>query len=133
LDEARTFSIVGVQTWEFNSDVRDTNVRPGSRLSFNWGIDKIWLDGMLSTAILGYDQWQITEDTGPIVSRIGPAARALDEVHAAGVQLGIPKYGVALKYYHEFAARARFQGQVLTITFGFPLDKLFEQIVGLAD
>jgi hypothetical protein len=64
------------------------------------------------------------------VSRIGPGA--LDEVHAASVQLGIPKYGVALKYQHEFAARARFQGQVVTITFGLPLDQLFEKVVGLA-
>ncbi len=132
-DTGRTFSVIGVQTWEFNSDVRDTNVRPGSRFSFNWAIDKIWLDGMLDTAILGYDQWQIEADSGPIVSRIGPAARALDEVHAAGVQLGIPKYGVSLKYLHEFAARARFQGQVVTVSFGLPLDPLFEKVAGLAD
>lgn len=120
-----------MQTWEFNSEVQDSNVRPGARLSFNWAIDKIWLDGMLETAIVGYDQWQITEDSGPRLPLLGPGA--LDEVHAAGVQLGIPKYGVSLKYLHEFAARARFQGQVVTITFGLPLDPLFAQVVGLAD
>ena len=121
-----------MQTWEFNSRIKDTNVRPGSRLTFNWAIYKSWLDGMLETAITGYDQWQITEDSGPIVSRIGPAAQALDEVHAAGIQLGIPKFGLALKYLHEFAARARFQGQVVTFTFGLPLDPLIEKLAGFA-
>ena len=129
-DAGRTFSIVGVQTWEFNSRVRDTNIRPGSRLSFNRAIDKIWFDGMLETAVVGYDQWQIAEDTGS--DQLAIVRGALDEVHAAGVQLGIPKYGLSLKYLHEFAARARFQGQMVTITFALPLDKLFEQLVGLA-
>jgi len=131
-DRARTFSIIGVQTWEFNSRIRDSNVRPGSRLTFNWAINKSWLDGMLETAITGYDQWQINADSGPIIARIGAAAQALDEIHAAGVQLGIPKLGVSLKYLHEFAARQRFQGQVVTFTFGLPLDPLIEKLAGLA-
>jgi hypothetical protein len=51
--------------------------------------------------------------------------------HAAS-QLGIPKYGVSLKYLHEFAARARFQGQGVTMTFVLPLDPLFEKVAGFA-
>ncbi len=129
-DEARTFSLVGVQTWEFNTKVRHTDVQPGSRLSFNWALDKVWLDEMLETAIVGYDQWQIQEDSGSDQPRL--LRGVIDEVHAAGVQLGIPKFGLSVKYLHEFAARARFQGQVVTITFALPLDTLFEKIVGSA-
>ena len=87
---------------------------------------------MLETAITGYDQWQINEDSGSIISRIGEVAQALDEFHAAGMQLGIPKFGVSLKYLHEFAARQRFQGQVVTFTFGLPLDPLIENLAGFA-
>jgi putative NADPH-quinone reductase len=29
-------------------------------------------------------------------------AGVLDQVYAAGFQLGIPKYGVSVKYLHEF-------------------------------
>ena len=45
---------------------------------------------------------------------------------------GFPKFGLSVKYLHEFAARARFQGQVVTVTFALPLDKLFEKVVGFA-
>jgi hypothetical protein len=128
-DEARTFSLIMVETWEFNSQVQDQNLRPGSRLSLNWALSKIWFDGMLETAVLGYDQWQVTEDSGADQVRL--LAGVLDSVHAAGVQIGIPKYGVSLKYMHEFEARQRFQGQLVTFTFALPLDPLVDQVASL--
>jgi len=52
-------------------------------------------------------------------------------VHAAGMQLGVPKWGIALKYLHEFEARQRFQGKIVTFTFGLPLDPLVDLVTGL--
>ena len=49
-------------------------------------------------------------------------------MHAAGVQLGIPKYGLAFKYLHEYLARDRFEGRGFTITFGLPLDPPIDRI-----
>ena len=60
-------------------------------------------------------------------------AGVLDSVHAAGVQLGVPKWGIALKYLHEFEARQRFQGQIVTFTFGLPLDPLVDLVKGLVE
>src|SRR5262249_52726400 len=57
---------------------------------------------------LGYDQWQVGFDSG--ADQVPLLAGVLDSVHAAGVQLGVPKWGIALKYLHEFEARQRFQG-----------------------
>ena len=128
-DEARTCSLIMVETWEFNSDVRHQDLHPGSRLSFNWALDKIWLGGMLETAVLGYDQWQVSEDTG--ADQVRALAGVLDSVHAAGLELGIPKWGVSFKYMHEFEARQRFQGQLATFTFGFPLDPVVDRVRGL--
>jgi hypothetical protein len=128
-DEARTFSLIMVQTWEYNSKVSGMDLRPGSRLSLNWALSKIWLDGMLETDVLGYDQWQVGFDQGADQVRL--LAGVLDSVHAAGLQLGIPKWGVSLKYLHEFEARQRFQGQIVTFTFGLPLDPIVDRLMGL--
>jgi hypothetical protein len=48
-------------------------------------------------------------------------------------QLGSPKWGVSLKYLHEFEARQRFQGQIVTLTFGLPLDPLVDLVKGLVE
>jgi hypothetical protein len=40
------------------------------------------------------------------------------------------KCGLSLKYLREFGAEDRFEGNVLMITFGLPLDPLFEKIRG---
>lgn len=130
LDEAKTLSLILVGTWELNQRVQDLDVTPGNRFNLNWAISKIWLDGMLETAILGYDQWQMGSNTGRDVV---PFRRGvLDEVHAAGLQLGVPKLGLSLKYLHEFAARARFQGSVATFTFTVPIEQVIEAIAAAA-
>jgi hypothetical protein len=128
VDEAKTLSFILVNTWEMNQSVQDLDTHPGNRFNLNWAISKIWLDGYLETAILGYDQWQMGPNTGRDVL---PFRRGvLDEVHAAGVQLSIPKFGLALHYLHEFGARARFQGSMLSLAFALPLDALIKGIGG---
>lgn len=125
-DQKKTLSLVMVGTWELNQDIQGVDVHPGSRFTFNWAFSKIWLEGMLESALVGYDTWQMSANSGADV----PAFRAgvIDEVHAAGLQLGIPKLGLHLHYLHEFRARARFQGQMLTLTFTLPIPQLIEGI-----
>ncbi len=123
-DAAKTLSLLMVSTWELNGELQDQDIAPGNRFTLNWAISKIWLEGMLETAILGYDQWQMAANSG---SEVLPARQgALDVIHAAGLQLGVPKFGLSLKYLHEFAAKARFQGSVLTFTFTVPIDLLLD-------
>ncbi len=127
-DEAKTLSLILINTWELNQSVQDLDTHPGNRFTLNWALSKIWLEGYLETAILGYDQWQMGANTGRDVPPFRQGV--LDEVHAAGLQLGIPKLGLALHYLHEFGARARFQGSMLNLTFVLPLDQLVEGIGG---
>jgi hypothetical protein len=125
-DQAKTFSIVLMNTWEMNQDIQGLDVHPGTRFNFNWALSKIWLDGYLETAVIGYDQWLMEANSGSDV--VAFRRGVLDEVHAAGVQLGIPKLGLSLHYLHEFEAKARFQGSLLTFSFGLPLDQLVKGI-----
>ena len=130
-DEAKTLSLIMVGTWELNQGVQDLDVHPGNRFNFNWALSKIWLGGSLETAIVGYDQWQMGANTGRDVAPFRQGV--LDQVHAAGLQLGVPKLGLSLHYLHEFGARARFQGSMLTFAFGVPLDKLFGGFASLLE
>jgi hypothetical protein len=54
-------------------------------------------------------------------------------VHAVGLQLGSPKYGLSVKYLREFGAEDRFEGNVFTITFALPLDPLLDGVRALAN
>lgn len=51
-----------------------------------------------------------------------------DEVHGVGFQTGVPRLGLAVKYMHEFNARDRFEGQMVSIFFAVPLDPALEWI-----
>ena len=129
LDPARTISLIAAQTWEFNDRVEDTDLRPGPRVSVNWGIGKSFHEGLFEAVVLGYDVFQVAPDSGSDQPRIGRGAE--DQVHAVGLQLGSPKYGLSLKYLREFGAEDRFEGNVATITFALPLDPLFDKMRGL--
>lgn len=129
LDREGTASLILAQTWEFNTRIDGQDLRPGSRGSLNWGISKIFFDGLLETAVIGYDAWQV----GPDIGEDAPANDVRDEVHAAGIQLGVPKYGLALKYLREFRAVQRFEGNVVTFTFALPLDPVVNWVANLAE
>jgi hypothetical protein len=129
VDEAKTWSFSLGQTWEINSQLVDQDVTPGTRANLNWAISKIWQEGLLETAVVAYDQWQVTDDRGSDVLPLFKGVK--DQVHAAGVQLGMPKYGFAIKYLHEFGAVNRFQGNLVTFSLGLPLDPLFERLADM--
>lgn len=124
LDPQKTISLIAAQTWEFNDRVEDTDLRAGPRVSINWGIGKTFVDGLLEALVIGYDTFQLSPDSGSDQPLLGRGAT--DQVHAVGLQLGSPKYGLSVKYLREFGAEDRFEGDVFTITFALPLDPLFE-------
>jgi hypothetical protein len=120
VDQARTLSGVLAVTIEIPQEKEDVDITPGSSFALNWGLRKNFMDDWLQLGVVGYDTWQITDDTG---SAAPPEPlRHHDEVHAAGIQIGVPKLGVAFKYMHEYEARDRFEGQLLTLFFAVPLD-----------
>jgi len=119
--ENRGTAVTAAVTYEINSEKEHTDITPGSHLTLNWGASqylplsgKEWL---LEAGLLGYDQWKVTDDTGDDLL-LDPAN---DQVHAAGVQLGLtyapwPAY-LNFKYLAEFNARARFEGNVFNLSF----------------
>jgi len=108
-------------TYDLNSEKEDSDITPGSHLSLNWGISQyLPLSGeelLLEVGLLGYDQWKVAADRGDDLV-LEPA---YDRVHAVGIQCGvtytpIPGY-LNFKYLYEYDAKARFEGEVLNLSF----------------
>jgi hypothetical protein len=120
--EHRATAVSTALTYEINGKKEGFDITPGQNLALNWGIsqylplkkDKTLL---LEVGPAGYSSWQITDDSGSAAKN--PTVH--DEVHSAGGQLGLTyvPWNVALNvhYFHEFAAKDRFQGQALGVNF----------------
>jgi hypothetical protein len=122
-DAARTLSAVLTSTIEFNQNKEGADIVPGGQFTLQWALRKNLENGWLQFAVLGYDSWQMYDDGGSDATD-----DARDAVHAAGLQVGIPKYGLAVKYLHEFLAEDRFEGQVVSLFFALPLDPIIDKI-----
>ena len=106
-------------TYEKNGKKQDFDLTPGDNLTLNWGISQMLplkADNsvLLEVGVMGYDTWQITDDSGSAATNIR------DQVHAVGGQLGVvymPWHTVLTCHgYYEYAAEDRFQGEVFDVS-----------------
>jgi hypothetical protein len=124
--EDRRMAVSTTLTYETHGDKDGFDVTPGDNMTLNWGISQylpLNQDQTLlaEVGVTGYSSVQITDDSGSDASN----PNASDEVHAAGVQLGLTHvpWNAALNliYLYEFAAKDRFQGQSLSVNFAIKL------------
>ena len=106
-----------------------SNKTPGQTFTIEWGFGQILplkkdQSRLLQLGLVGYDQWQVSNNGGTVIVGGIPFAASLIpfySVHAIGVQSNfiLPAKDVLLffKYYDEYSAKARPQGR--TIVFGF--------------
>ncbi len=128
VDERIGLNAFVAHTFEVGHNKEDADIRPGAHYTTNWGFGRQFAEGWLETAVLGYHSFQITEDSGSDV--LARTKDDLDQVHGIGAQLGVPKLGLSVKYFREFCAQSRFEGDLVTFTFALPLE-LLAQKVGL--
>ena len=96
-----------------------TNITPGQAFTDEWGIGQILplkknFSQLLQLGVVGYDQWQVTSNTG--LDKNAP----FYSVHAAGLQTTyiLPEKSVSLffKYYWQYKAYSTSLGN--TLVFG---------------
>ncbi len=115
--------------WEIHSKKDGSNVTPGQAFTIEWGLGQmIPLDKrftkILQVGLIGYDQWQVTSNSGTVAARLLPAY----SVHAIGFQANfvMPQKNVNLflKFEPEYRALAHTLGRTLvlggTYTFRMP-------------
>jgi len=117
--------------WEvhgFRQGTNNTSKTPGQAFTDEWGVGQVLplkknLSQLLQVGVVGYDQWQVTDNGGTVA--IGPItapAKFLPHysVHAVGGQLTyiLParQFSLFFKYEHEYKSYSHTLGN--TIVFG---------------
>ncbi len=115
--EATAVSVAG--TYEVHSEKEDFHLTPGNNFTLNWGVSQYlplpWFEGKAAEiGVAGYDSWQVTSDQGS-----DAPDGVLDQVHAAGFQLGIadpgPPWALNFHYLYEYQSEDRLQGHVVSL------------------
>ncbi len=105
--------------WESHRKKSGTNITPGQAFTMEWGLGHVLpldkqMHKLIQLGFVGYDQWQVSENSG--ITRLLPYYSA----HALGFQTNFiaPVKGLTLffKYFDEYNAKAHPQGR--TIAFG---------------
>ena len=114
-DESQATALMAGLTYELNSEIKDEAVKPGSRLSLEWGMSH-YFTGWLELGVQGAHNWQITDDTGADVFW-DPSAhdRKSTLLFSAGVWPVAGRLYLAAKYGFDFGVRQRFKGNSLML------------------
>lgn len=116
-------AVTAVGTYEYNSEKRDIDLKPGQMMTLNWGISQFLPLNkchclLLEAGPAGYDTWQITDSTGS--AAINGTSRS--QVHGVGGQLGITYVPwnafITFHGFYEYAAESRFQGASIGLNLG---------------
>lgn len=119
-DRKWNFSIV--PAFEFHSEnLEEDDYTEGDDFHFEWGIGRQF--GPVNVGIVGYDQWQISDDDGYRES--GMPITKDSELHAIGVAAQFPSKFLGglidVSYWHEYKAENENKGDRVWITFVKPL------------
>ena len=114
--------------WEFHGSkttARGTNATPGQTFTTEWGIGQVLplkkdFTRLLQLGVIGYDQWQVSNNQGLASPNIPANVLPYYSVHAIGFQtnfiLPVKALNFFFKFEDEYRAFARPEGR--TIAFG---------------
>lgn len=110
--------------WEVHGQLKGSDFTPGQAFTTEWGLGQMLpvdkqMKKLLQLGLIGYDQWQVSANTGEIDGLIGSLIPYYS-VHAVGFQSNfiVPVRGLSLflKYEREYRALAQLSGR--TVAFG---------------
>ncbi len=110
--------------WEFHQKKRSQDVKVGNNVTFEYGVGKTFVKNkgkqLLQFGIVGYSEFQLTDDTG---TGVPPAtAGQKDRVHAIGPEFGVilpaKKFNFLVRVLPEYAAHSRTQGVTVVVAAG---------------
>jgi hypothetical protein len=121
LSENRRTAISGFQMYEIHTTQRGTQIHPGDTLNLDYSLThtlRLQRDLNLQLGLVGYEQWQLTDKTGPGVTPVQSSAHYRVNALGFGASLILPsrKASFGIKYFKEFEDRSTFQGYSLQIT-----------------
>lgn len=116
LDKEKTWSVSALNRYEIHHEHDDYDVTPGNTWTLEWGIGKS-LSKTVEAGVVGYYQAQLTDDD--------PSSHEKDHVAAIGPEISAfctkLKLFASLRYLHEFSAKDRPEGHLISLTLTKPL------------
>ena len=115
LNANRTTAISAFQMYETHTTQQGTQIHPGDALNLDYSLTQVFSlrpDWNLQVGLVGYEQWQVTDKTGPNVTPVQSSAhyRVNALGFASSLMLPARKVSVGVKYFKEFDDRSTFQG-----------------------
>lgn len=121
LTENRRTAISAFHMYEVHTPQGGTQIHPGDTLNLDYSVTHVLplqRDLNLQVGIVGYEQWQLTDKTGPGVTATQSSAHY--RINALGftssVVLPRRNVSVGVKYFEEFEDRSTYQGYSFQIT-----------------
>jgi len=123
LTENRTTAISAFQMYEIHTTQQSTQIHPGDTLNLDYSLTHVLplqRDLNMQLGLVGYEQWQLTNKTGPGVTPAQSSAHYRVNALGFAASLILPsrKVSVGIKYFKEFDDRSTFQGYSFQITGG---------------
>ena len=121
LSENRRTTISAFQMYEVHTTQQETEIHPGDTMNLDYSLTHVLSlqrDLNLQIGLVGYEQWQLTDKTGPGVTPVQSSAHYRINALGFGSSLVLParKVSVGVKYFKEFDDRSTYQGYSLQIT-----------------
>jgi hypothetical protein len=115
LTKNRATAVSAFQMYEVHTKQEATNIHPGQNLDLDYSVTHSFGlagDSQLQIGLVGYNQWQTTDKTGPGVTPQQAAAHYKVNALGAGSSITLPKsrLSAGFKYFKEFSNRSTFQG-----------------------
>jgi hypothetical protein len=120
LTKNRTTTVSAFQMYEIHTTQESTKIHPGQTLNLDFSLMRsiaLHGDRRLQVGLVGYNQWQTTDKTGPAITL--EQAKAHYQVNALGFASSVnllAKVNIGFKYFEEFSNRSTFQGYSVQIS-----------------
>jgi len=121
LTENKATALSAFQMYEFHTEQEGTGIHPGDTFNLDYSLTQTFAlhEALrLQLGLVGYNQWQTTDKTGPNVTPTEASAHYVVNAlgFACNVVLPVWKVNTGFKYFKEFANRSTFQGYSLQFT-----------------
>jgi hypothetical protein len=131
-DEARTWHLSALASYETHGKKEDTNIRVGDLLTLEGGLGKSFMDGALAVGVTYYAQWKVTEDDlGLGFSLPSDLLSNKHRVYGLGPEVMLPiaskskLFGfLTLRYVWETGARSTLEGNTFVAMLSFPVPSI---------
>jgi hypothetical protein len=113
LTENRRTAFSAFQMYEFHTTQKSTEIHPGQTMNLDYSLTQSFPihSVTLQLGVVGYNQWQTTDKTGPTITPAQSKAHYRVNAIGFGSNLNLPRrINIGFKYFQEFSNRSTFQG-----------------------